>query len=102
MLYAGMLKVIILTHSNYYLLIIGNDDTLNLSKDRTVTQAVVMRLLKSLTETGHHIYMDNYYTSPNLFLEMKLAGLVPVAQLVLIGKGCLLLGKVELDRRRIK
>ena len=33
-----------------------------------------MRLLKSLTETGHHIYMDNYYTSPNLFLEMKLAG----------------------------
>ena len=74
MLYAGMLKVIILTQSNYYLLIIGKDDTLDLSKDRTVTQAVVMRLLKSLKETGHHIYMDNYYTSPNLFLEMKLAG----------------------------
>ena len=87
------------TYSNYYLLIIGQDKTLDLSKDRTVTQAVVMRLLKSLTETGHHIYMDNYYTSPYLFLGQDF---MPVVQLVLIGKGCLLLGKVELDKTRIK
>ena len=34
-----------------------------------------MRLLGSLKKAGHHIYMDNYYTSLSLFVEMKLKGL---------------------------
>ena len=34
-----------------------------------------MSLLGSLKKAGYHIYMDNYYTSPSLFVDMKLKGL---------------------------
>ena len=58
----------------FLLYIIGKDDTLHINDARTVTHAVVMKLLEPLKNKGHHIYMDNYYTSPNLFLEMKSTG----------------------------
>ena len=34
-----------------------------------------MRILGSLNKAGHHTYMDNYDTSPSLFVDMKLKGL---------------------------
>ena len=34
-----------------------------------------MRLLGSLKKAGHHIHMDNYYTRPSLFVDMKMKGL---------------------------
>ena len=48
---------------------------LNVEENKTITHAIVMRLLGSLKKAGHHIYMDNYYTSPSLFVDMKLKGL---------------------------
>ena len=48
---------------------------LDVGENKTVTHVIVMRLLGSLKKAGHHIYMDNYYTSPSLFVDMKLKGL---------------------------
>ena len=48
---------------------------LDVGENKIVTHVIVMRLLGSLKKAGHHIYMDNYYTSPSLFAEMKLKGL---------------------------
>jgi hypothetical protein len=39
-----------------------------------VTHAIVLRLLEALEKKGHHIYMDNYYSSPLLYSEMKSLG----------------------------
>ena len=43
-----------------------------LDNDCTKTTKVVMGLLErtNLLDNGHHVYMDNYYTSPELFEEM--------------------------------
>ena len=43
-----------------------------LDPECTVTTKTVMGLLKkgNLLEKGHHVYMDNYYSSPELFLEL--------------------------------
>ena len=54
---------------------VENDDMLDVGENKTVTHVIVMRLLGSLKKAGHHIYMDNYYTSPSLFVDMKLIGL---------------------------
>ena len=45
---------------------------LDVGENKTVTHVIVMRLLGSLKKAGHHIYMDNYYTSPSLFVDTKL------------------------------
>ena len=43
-----------------------------LDSDCTKTTKIVLGLLEStkLLDKGHHIYMDNYYTSPELFSEL--------------------------------
>ena len=43
-----------------------------LDPDCTKTTKVVLGLLESakLLDKGHHIYMDNYYSSPELFHEL--------------------------------
>lgn len=38
------------------------------------TGKTVLNLLQGLDNTHHRIYMDNFYTSPILFLEMKNIG----------------------------
>lgn len=42
-------------------------------EDKTVTTRTVVRLLTrcGLLDKGHHVYMDNYYTSPELFEELR-------------------------------
>ena len=35
---------------------------------------VVMDLVSPLSMSGYHVYTDNYYTSPTLFADLKLAG----------------------------
>ena len=42
--------------------------------DVGVTHAVVLKLLEGLEHRGHHIYMDNYYTSPALFQDLRRLG----------------------------
>lgn len=40
------------------------------TNDCSVTHAVVLKLLEGLENCGHHVYMDNYYTSPSLFQNL--------------------------------
>ena len=49
---------------------IGKDDSLG-TADVTMTQAVVMRLVDPIKGRGHHVYMDNYYTSPQFFSDLR-------------------------------
>ena len=46
-----------------------------LDPESTKTTKIVLGLLEStkLLDKGHHIYMDNYYTSPELFSELFLS-----------------------------
>ena len=43
----------------------GKDTSLDNSSG--VTHGVVLKLLEGFEHRGHHVYMDNYYTSPTLF-----------------------------------
>jgi hypothetical protein len=47
-------------------------EPLNIEEDLTVTTRTVLSLLTycNLLDKGHHVYMDNYYTSPELFQQM--------------------------------
>ena len=44
----------------------GKDTSLD-TDNCSVMHAVVLKLLEGLENHSHHIYMDNYYTSPSLF-----------------------------------
>ena len=39
-----------------------------------MTSAVVLRLVGQIQGRGHHLYMDNFYTSPLLFSELRERG----------------------------
>ena len=39
-----------------------------------MTHAVVLKLLEGLGNRGHHVYMDNYYSSPSLFQNLRHLG----------------------------
>ena len=47
----------------------GKDDSLAITNNG-LTHAVVMKLLEGVEHRGHHIYTDNYYTSPALFTDL--------------------------------
>ena len=36
-----------------------------------MTHAAVLKLLEGLENRGHHVYMDNYYSSPSLFQNLR-------------------------------
>ena len=59
---------------------------LDVGENKTVTHVIVMRLFRSLKKAGHHIYMDNYYTSPSLFVDMKLKRLGVCGTVLVDGK----------------
>jgi len=39
-----------------------------------MTHAVVMKLVDPIKGRGHHVYMDNFYTSPKLFCDLRANG----------------------------
>ena len=51
---------------------IGKDDSL--TAPNGITEAVVMKLTEGLEMQGHHLYCDNYYTSPSLFASLERSG----------------------------
>ena len=61
----------VLTFKN---IVLGKDETLPVTGERTNTHCIVMRLLEGFEGKNRHIYMDNYYTSPPLFQEMARNG----------------------------
>ena len=50
----------------------GKDTSLDDSSG--VTHALVLKLLEGLEHRGHHVYMDNYYTSPTHFTSLLRLG----------------------------
>ena len=52
---------------------IGKDESLDTSTVG-MTHAVVVKLLEGLEGRGHHIYTDNFYTSPALFGDLRRLG----------------------------
>ncbi|KAG8233829.1 hypothetical protein J437_LFUL008051 [Ladona fulva] len=46
-------------------------DRLNLAKETPATQATVRSLTRRVEGVGHKLYMDNFFSSPNLFDELK-------------------------------
>lgn len=54
--------------------IAGKDPTLNSGEGYGITQSVVLSLVDHLKDKGHHLYMDNLYTSPALFTALKSLG----------------------------
>ena len=48
---------------------VGKDDSLR-ATDTRMMHAVVMRLVDPIKGRGHHVYVDNYYTSPQLFSDL--------------------------------
>ena len=51
---------------------IGKDDTL--ASDMGMTAGVVLHLVEPIRGLGHHLYTDNYYTSPALYAELRRHG----------------------------
>jgi hypothetical protein len=49
---------------------LGKDESLDLG-DRNHSHTIVVVLLKGLEGRGHHVYTDNYYSSPALFSELR-------------------------------
>lgn len=48
-------------------------EAIGIGEEKTVTTRTVVGLLTrcGLLDKGHHVYMDNYYTSPELFEELR-------------------------------
>ena len=70
---------------------VGKDDMLDVGENKTFTCVIVMKLRGSLKKAGHHICMDNYYTTPSLFVNMKLK-VLGVCGTVLVDRKCMRLG----------
>ena len=51
----------------------GKDNSLDTS-EVGVTHAVVLKFLQGLEGRGHHVYTDNYYSSPALFGDLQRLG----------------------------
>lgn len=52
---------------------VGKDDSLDTSAVG-MTHAVVVKLLEGLEGRGHHVYTDNFYTSPALYGDLRRLG----------------------------
>ena len=51
----------------------GKDNPLDLN-GRSHSHAVVLALVEKLQGRRHHVYMDNFYSSPDLFTELREQG----------------------------
>ena len=50
----------------------GKDSTLD--DTNGATHGVVLKLIEGLEHKGHHVYMDNYYTSHTLYTSLQQLG----------------------------
>ena len=63
-----------------------------------------MKLLKGLENKGHHVYCDNYYSSPTLFADLRKNGFGACGTLRLNRKGVpnRIKSKAKLTRGQVK
>ena len=73
------------------------EETIGVPKNASVTELLVMRLLKdgNCLHKGHHLYMDNYYNSPNLFTFLEEQGVLAAGTVSLARKNIPLLCRVK-------
>ena len=57
----------------HVILFIGKDNSLDVN-GRSHSHAVVLALVEKLQGKGHHVYMYNFYSSPDLFTELREQG----------------------------
>ncbi len=57
-------------HNVFSCFCLGKDHSQTPSK-YGVTHGIVMQVTKSLQGMGHHLYMDNFYTSPAMFYSLQ-------------------------------
>ena len=64
------------------------DESLGLPPNASVTQILVMKLLKDAQclQKGHHLYMDNYYNSPDMFQQLEKQGVLAAGTVSLARK----------------
>ena len=60
-------------HRENYINHIGKDDSLRIA-DSGMTHAVIIKLVEPIKSRGHHVYKDNFYTSPQLFRGLRDSG----------------------------
>ena len=60
--------------SSHNLYSVIQERTPHLIDSSGVTHGVVLKLLEGLENRGHHVYMDNSYTSPTLFTSLLQLG----------------------------
>ena len=63
-----------------------------------ITAAVVLRLVEPVSGRGHHLYMDNLYTSPTLFSRLRSLGFGACGTLCLNRCGVPIEAKTRLDK----
>ena len=54
-----------------YVVTYRKDESLQLGDGHGYAHAVVLALLQGLEGRGHHVYTDNYYSSPALFRDLR-------------------------------
>ncbi|CAI7992357.1 PiggyBac transposable element-derived protein 4, partial [Geodia barretti] len=79
-----------------WILYTGKDDSLG--DPLGMTAAVVLRLVEPISGLGHHIYMDNFYTSPALFLRLRSLGFGACRTLRLTRRGVPAEAKMRLEK----
>ena len=60
------------------------------------TSAIVLKLVEELHHKGHHLYCDNYYTSPALFLALRNLGFGAVELSTPIDEGFLHVSRLKI------
>jgi hypothetical protein len=59
----------------------------NATDNVTHIQGTLLQLVKMVVDAGHNLYMDNYFTSPDLILDLCTADrLFAVTQFSIMGK----------------
>ena len=84
--------------SNAHIIFTGKDDSLELN-GKGLGHAVVLKLLEGLEDRGHHVYLDNWYSSPALFDDLHSKGFGACGTLRLNRKG---LPQIIKSKRKMK
>ena len=67
-----------------------------------MTESVVLKLVRPICGHGHHLYCDNLYTSPSLFLQLRSRGFHACGTLRLNRRGVLLEAKMNLKKGELR
>ena len=67
-----------------------------------MTHAVVMKLVEPIEDRGHHVFMDNYYTSPQVFAVLRSNGFGACGTLRLNRRGLPAAIKQRVKKQEIK